>query len=125
MRKIAADFSAVVHFGWEASEITPHNLRLLPQPAYRYSEAEKILDGGLFIFAIGTDPDLNLLIEAYPDDKGARYRYALAPMTIYQLNVCYKDKEVWGIERRIVFGGSCREFYALNYDPLPGETVPE
>jgi hypothetical protein len=125
MRKIAADISAVVHFGWEASEITPHNLRLLPQPAYRYSEAEKILDGGLFIFAIGTDPDLNLLIEAYPDDKGARYRYALAPMTIYQLNVCYKDKEVWGIERRIVFGGSCREFYALNYDPLPGETVPE
>jgi hypothetical protein len=58
MRNIAADFSAIVHFGFTDPEITPHNLRLLTQPAYRYSEAEKILDGGMFIFAIGTDPDL-------------------------------------------------------------------
>jgi hypothetical protein len=125
MRKIAADFSAVVHFGFTRPEITPHNLRLLAQPVYRYSEAEKILDGGLFIFAIGTDPDVNLLIEAYQDDKGARYRYALAPLTIFELQVRYKGTEVWSIERRMIFGTNCTKFYARTYSPLPGETVPE
>ena len=125
MRKIAADFSAVVHFGFTRSEITPHNLRLLTQPAYRYAEGEKILDGGMFIFAIGTDPDIVLLIEAYRDAKGARYRYALAPMTIFQLDVRYKDRDVWGIERRMIFGSNCTKFYALTYRPPPGETVPE
>ncbi len=46
MRKIAADFSVIDHFGWEASEITRQNLRLLTQPVYRYAEEGKILDGG-------------------------------------------------------------------------------
>jgi hypothetical protein len=125
MRKIAEDFSAIVHFGFTQQEITPHNLRLLSQPVYRYSEAEKILDGALFIFAIGTDPDVNLLIEAYQDDQGARYRYALAPVTLFQLNVRYKDVEVWSIERRMIFGSRCTKFYVLNYTPPPGETVPD
>jgi len=125
MRQIAADFSAVVHFGFTDPEITPHNLRLLSQPVYRYSEAEEILDGGLFIFAIGTDPDVNLLIEAYRDGRGSRYRYALAPVTLFQLDVRYKDKEVWSIERRMIFGASCTKFYVANYRPDPGEAVPE
>jgi hypothetical protein len=100
-------------------------LRLLTQPAYRYSEAGKILDGGMFIFVIGTDPDVVLLIEAYQDEKGSRYRYALAPMTIFQLDVRYKDKEVWGVDRRMIFGRNCTKFYALTYRPPPGEAVPE
>lgn len=125
MRKIAADFSAVVHFGFTEPEITPHNLRLLTQPVYRYSETEQILDGGLFIFAIGTDPDVNLLIEAHQDERGARYRYALAPLTIFQLEVRYKDLAVWSIERRMIFGARCTKFYVLNYAPDPGEAVPE
>lgn len=125
MRKIAADFSVIDHFGWEDSAITIHNLRLMPQPVYRYSETDKILDGGLFVFALGTDPECNLLLEAYQDDKGARYRYALAPMSVYQLEVRYKNNDVWGIERRKVVGASCKKFYARVYDPAPGEIVPE
>jgi hypothetical protein len=125
MRKIAADFSVVDHFGWEESKITTHTLRLMPQPVYRYSEAGKILDGGLFVFALGTDPECNLLLEAYQDDKGSRYRYALAPMSVYQLEARYKDKDVWGIERRIVVGAGCKKYYARAYDPLPGEVMPE
>ena len=71
MRKIAADFSVIDHFGWEESEITRQNLRLLTQPVYRYAEEGKILDGGLFVFAVGTDPECTLLLEAFQDDKGA------------------------------------------------------
>ncbi|MBI3863568.1 MAG: hypothetical protein HY290_16885 [Planctomycetia bacterium] len=125
MRRIAADFSVIDHFGWDESKITIHNLRLLPQPVFRYAEAEKILDGGLFVYALGTDPECNLLLEAYQDDKGARYRYALAPMSIYQLEARYKDTPVWGVERRIILGARCTKYYALKYDPAPGETVPE
>jgi hypothetical protein len=125
MRKIAADFSVIDHFGWEESEIAQQSLRLLSQPVYRYSEEGKILDGGLFVFAVGTDPECNLLLEAYEDDKGSRYRYALAPMTIYQLEARYRDAVVFAIERRIVFGSNCRKYYAGMYRPAPGETVPD
>ena len=125
MRKIAADFSVTDNHGWEESQITKHNLRLLPQPIYRYSEDGKIMDGGLFSFALGTDPECNLLVEAYQDDKGSRYRYALAPMSIYELEARYKDAVVWAIERRILFGGNCRKYYASMYSPAPGETIPD
>ncbi len=123
MRKIAADFSVVDHFG--GAEIAKQNLRLLPQPAYRYEEDTKILDGALFVFALGTDPECNLLLEAYEDDQGARYRYAFVPMSIFQLQGKYKDSKVWEIERRMVFGNACRKYYALNYRPEPGEKVPD
>jgi hypothetical protein len=125
MRKIAADFTVVDQFGWEEAKITPHNLRLLTQPIYRYAEEGKIIDGALFAYAVGTDPECNLLLEAYSDEQGTRYRYALTPMSIYQLEARYKDREVWSIERRIVFGGQCTKYYALTYGPAPGEEVPD
>lgn len=125
MRKIAADFSVVDHFGFETAQITKHDLRLLPQPVYRYSEEEKILDGALFVFALGTDPECNLLLEAYEDEQGGRYRYAFAPMSIYELEAHYKDSLVWQIERRIIFGADCRKYYALTYGAVPGEAVPD
>jgi hypothetical protein len=125
MRKIAADFSVTDNFGWEEAQVTKHNLRLLPQPVYRYSEEGKILDGGLFEFELGTYPECNLLLEAYQDETGSRYRYALAPMSIYELEARYKDEVVFTIERRIIFGSNCRKYYALTYRPAPGETVPD
>jgi hypothetical protein len=125
MRKIAVDFSVVDHFGFETAQITKHGLRLLPQPVYRYSEKGKILDGALFVFALGTDPECNLLLEAYEDENGGHYRYAFAPMSIYELEARYRDNLVWQIERRIIFGANCRKYYALTYGALPSETVPD
>ena len=123
MRNIAEDFSVVDHFG--AQEITKYDLRLLSKPVYRYSGEGKILDGCLFIFALGTNPECSLLLEAYQDENGSRYRYALSPVTIYELEAQYKGRPVWGIERRMVFGSNCRTYYASGYSPAPGETVPE
>ncbi len=123
MRTIAEDFSVIYHFG--ATEVTDQHLRLLPKPIYRYSEEGKILDGGLFGFAQGTNPNCSLLLEAYKDEKGSRYRYAFAPMSIYGQDARYKDKPVWEMDRRMVFGAECRKYYASVYFPAPGETVPE
>jgi hypothetical protein len=122
MRAIAADFSVIDYFG---PKRTKENLRLLPQPVYRYSEKGKILDGALFIFALATDPECCLLLEAYQDDNGPRYRYAVAPMSIYQLEVRYKDAPVWSIERREPLGAQCRSYYAGKYTPEPDEALPE
>ena len=122
MRAIAADFSAIDYFS--PKEIKYH-LRLLPQPVYRYSEEGKILDGALFIFALGTNPECCLLLEAYQDGKDSRYRYAVAPMSIYRLEVSYKDQPVWSIERREPLGAKSREYYAGTYIPEPGEALPE
>ena len=123
MRNIAEDFSVVDHFG--ANEITKYDLRLLSKPVYRYSEEGKILDGCVFIFALGTNPECSLLLEAYQDEKGSRYRYALSPVTIYELDARYRGRTVWTIERRMEFGSACRMYYASGYSPAPGEKVPE
>jgi hypothetical protein len=120
MKAIAADFSAIDYFRG-----SKQNLRLLRQPVYRYSEKEKILDGALFVFALGTNPESCLLLEAYQDDKGGRYRYALAPMSIYQLEVRYKDRPVWSIEARLPVGVKSRSYYAGYYTPEPGEVLPK
>jgi hypothetical protein len=122
MRAIAADFSVIDYFGPEA---TKQDLRLLRQPLYRYSEEGTILDGALFAFVVATDPECCLLLEAYRDDTGSRYRYAVAPMSIYQLEARYKDAPVWSVERRDAVGPACRSYYAGTYTPEPGEALPE
>lgn len=45
-------------------------LRLLSRPVYRYDEAMSV-DGALFAFVVGTDPELLLLLES--DEAGWRY----------------------------------------------------
>ena len=121
MRAIAADFAVVDFFG---DQEVKQNLRLLPQPVYRYAEDGRIVDGAVFIFAHGTNPECCVLLEAYQDDKGARYRYAIAPMSIYKLEARYKDAPVWSVRRRHS-GRQANSYYADAYKPDPGEIVPE
>jgi hypothetical protein len=121
MRAIAADFSVVDYFG---DQETKQNLRLLTQPAYRYAEEGKLVDGAVFIFAHGTNPECCVLLEAYQDGKESRYRYAVAPMSIYRLEARYKDATVWSVERRHP-GRNARSYYADAYKPDPDETVPD
>ena len=100
------------------------DLRLLPQPAYRYTEDGKIVDGAMFIFAHGTNPECCVLLEAYKDGKQSRYRYAVAPMSIYRLETRYKDALVWSVDRRHP-GRKATSYYADAYTPEPGETLPD
>ncbi|HEY7152679.1 MAG TPA: hypothetical protein VH575_01860 [Gemmataceae bacterium] len=120
MRALAANFSVIDYFGG-----TKHDLRLLPQPVYRYSEKGKILDGALFVFVVGTDPECCLLLEAYQDGKDLRYRYAVAPMSIRRLEVRYKERLVWDIEGQSAAGAKCRSYYAGVYTPEPDEVLPK
>jgi hypothetical protein len=74
-------------------------LRLLPQPVYRYDVAKDapIVDGGLFVFVEGTDPELWLLIEARRnnDKSPDEWTYGLARMNSIALAARLDGTEIW------------------------------
>ena len=95
------------------------------EPVYRYAEEGRVVDGAVFVFAHGTNPECCVLVEAYQDDRGFRYRYAVAPMSIYRLEARYKGELVWSVGRRHSGRQNARSYYADGYTPEPGEVVPK
>jgi len=95
MRALAKEFSAVAVDGTHAE----WHLRLLTQPLYRYESVdESLLDGALFAFVKGTDPDVFLLIEARQTADGHRWEYALIRFTgSVKLRVFHSGQEVWNV----------------------------
>ena len=96
MRAIAREFSARTrdHKGrdWE--------LRLLPQPLYRYASTDaEVPDGAVFAFvtSAGTDPEVFLVLEARkPAGSGEpAWQYALARFTDLDLRVSHKETVVF------------------------------
>src|SRR5262249_27244101 len=81
----------------EFYENTNFPLRLLPHPIDRYAEkAEGILDGAMFIFAHGTNPEVLLLIEARRQGDGANaWTFAAAPLSRAQPTLKLDGKEIW------------------------------
>lgn len=74
------------------------DLRLLPQPAYRYrSDNPELIDGAVFIFAssAGTDPEVILLVEAAKTGGEAQWQYAVARFSDANLYVEYDGEQVW------------------------------
>ena len=70
----------------------------MPQPVYRYEEPDENIDGGLFVFAQGTNPEAVLLLEARRDSEKAGWRYGFAQTTIYELSAHLDGEEgpvVW------------------------------
>ena len=74
-------------------------LRLLPQPLYRYEPfGGKVLDGGLFSFAAGTDPEVLLLIEARRENRELIWQYAFARFNYAELSASFKGDRVWRVD---------------------------
>ncbi len=95
MRELAKGFSATKteRSGNQAE------LRLLPQPAYRYSSPkENIIDGGLFVLVQGTDPEVFVLLEARGEDDKSQWMFAATRMNSIGFEVRYQDKPVWSAE---------------------------
>jgi hypothetical protein len=92
MRDLAKDFT-----GRECLyEETERDTRLLAQPIYRYSEShEPVIDGALFAFVQGTDPETFLLIEERRANGTLQWQYGLARMNHVAMRVSYRGKPVW------------------------------
>jgi hypothetical protein len=94
MRALARDFSASTRDHSEKRL----ELRLLPQPLYRYESTEPdVLDGGLFAFVTATDPEALLVIEArkHAQLDGPAWDYAICRLTDLGLLVRHKGKDVY------------------------------
>ena len=96
LRALAKEFTA--------SETTREDvfweLRLLTQPVYRHASTDpEVLDGALFAFVKGTDPEVFLLIEARrsPEKREFAWHYALARMNSVTLRAAHKGKAVWSV----------------------------
>ena len=87
------------------SKTKSYELRLIPRPVYRYDLGEpkadaEVVDGAMFAFAQGTDPELLLMIEARRSPSGLRWYYATAKRTVGQVDISLDRKAVqvhkWG-----------------------------
>jgi hypothetical protein len=76
-----------------------YELRLLPQPIYRYEAAkDDVIDGGMFAHVQGTDPEIIVLLEARPGpDKKPRWEFAAGRMQNIVLRLKFDDREVWSV----------------------------
>lgn len=94
MRGLSRKFSAVLG----AEDKPQHNLRRLTQPLHRYGRPEgPALDGAIFGFVMGTDPEVLLLIEAREHEGKHRWEYALARMTGSICSAELDGKRVWEV----------------------------
>lgn len=75
-------------------------LRLLPKPLYRYeikdpaTNPAKLVDGALFAYVMGTDPEVVLLLEAVGQDKPA-WQYGFAIATTHAVEASLGEQIVW------------------------------
>ena len=94
MRTIARRFTASV-MDRRAGRL---ELRLLPQPLYRYGDEEKdVVDGALFSYAKGTNPEVLLVLEARAEGPVRKWRYALARMSARGCNATLDGTEIWAL----------------------------
>lgn len=75
-------------------------LRLLSRPLLEYSSPKHgVIDGAIFSFAVATDPEVLLLIEAFDEESnGTRrtaYRRAFARFHYWNVSVYEGDRKVW------------------------------
>jgi hypothetical protein len=73
-------------------------LALLEAPVHRYADPERgLLDGAVFVFADGANPEVILLLELRRADKASppQWQYALARMSAAELWVNLGGTEVW------------------------------
>lgn len=124
MRRLAEKFTVEDNFGWDKKEL--NQLRLLTTPVHRYGQAdEEVIDGAVFIYALGTDPEALLMLECAKGESGLHWRYGFGPMSIYALKAKLDETVVWEIPERKVFGHPTSVQFVSPYQLAPGEKFPE
>ncbi len=116
MRRIAGDFVARLDDTRGNDSGVKRQLRLLPQPVFRYPMAKEkstYVDGALFAFVEGTDPEAFLLLEAVESKGGLAWKFGLVRMNRDALRITYRDKEVWSAPFIEQVMGRTKEPYSL------------
>ena len=99
MKSLARQFSSTM-LGWRADKSDRETLRLLPQPLYRYeSKRSDLLEGAVFAFTQGTDPESLLILEAFQNQGNFEWQFAFVRNTSGELDGRHQDKIVWHADR--------------------------
>lgn len=98
--KALADTFAVTMIGWRADNSDREELRRLPKEFFRYKPQDAaLIDGALFAFVKGTDPETLLLIEAVKNSAGERYEYSFVRCTSGGLEARHQGRVVWTAQK--------------------------
>lgn len=112
MRRLARRFAAKERVKKEAIEC-----RLLTQPIDRYqSSADKIVDGAIFAFANGTNPELGVVLET----DGKNWQYGVLRFTSAESSVALDGQQVAAYKsidaRKHTDSPYCSAFYKIATD---------
>jgi hypothetical protein len=123
MKSLSGQFQSTM-LGWKSDNTDREDLRLLPRPLYRYQPtAGQIIDGAVFAFAMGTDPESLLLIEAVKRDGAAVWQYAFARRTSGELEGRHRGQVVWHADRYPAMRDVTKPDFSVGY-PLPPDLEP-
>lgn len=113
MNEIAASFIVSETFNAERTD----QLRLMPRSLYRYSDADHgLIDGALYAFANGTNPEALLIVECRSSDaSAAAWKYGFARLGAAQLQAKLDETVVW--QRPGVVRWDPREPYYSRFGP--------
>ena len=118
LRSLARRFSAEL-IDTRGGDEVGRELRLLNQPLYRYaSPSQNVVDGALFAFVEGTDPEAWIVLEAVETDGGAKWRCALARMNRDALQIKDGDNVVvkWDFLRD-TWTDKTTNYVTFNFNP--------
>ncbi|GEM_PF-1036238 len=122
IKQMAARFEIIDGFREPNSEPSPHVLRMLSRPTYRYGNPDgEIIDGALFTYVVATDPEACLLIEIHKKADVVSWEYMVLPMSIYSLEAKLDDNTVWKKPEAMVFGDAIAPHFIAPYRGDPGE----
>lgn len=95
MKELARRFACRLSNGGNGEE-----LRLLPRPIYRYQvDRADLMDGALFAYVVGTDPEVVLVLEAARHDGESQWQYALSRRTPGALEADLDGQRIWTVPR--------------------------
>lgn len=71
-------------------------LRLIPQPLYRYDECpDGVIDGAMFAYAVGTDPEVLLIMEVREGESGHELYAAFGSATSNPAEGDFDGESIW------------------------------
>ena len=117
--ELSRRFRAHEIFTHENSRPERFDLRFLPKPIHRYADpAAGLVDGAIYVFANGTNPEVILLIEARrAGGAPPAWNYGLTRTAGAELHATIDGGEVW--TRPAAFSTALRDPYFMVGRPLP------
>ena len=124
MKTLAEKFRATL-LGWKVDNTDREELRLLSRALYRYEPKDgDVIDGAVFAFVMGTDPEVLLLIEAIREKDAAKWQYAFARRTSGELEARLGETVVWNAKRFATQNNPRLPHFTLGV-PLPANVALE